>query len=272
MSLAPLRAVPMKPTTNSDVTNMRSFSLTPQFTFVHDLLIALSHVDVRALTVNLLGITMLALAFVTGFPQARHALVNETLAGVSMSGLINGSLSSIAWLTWAAGNSLWWIVASCLAGAPALVATWWAVQRSGTVILRRELLLPAVWAAALLGSALVDHFGRVDTMSVILGTSLLWYMLPAVVEVWRSSDVSGVSAASWWLTLTCAFVGATYGIVAGVPAELIYGALSALGTALILLRLAQKSTVWCSVCGVAKDCWCLVDDELHQRESDVLAA
>ena len=64
MSLARLRAVPMKPTTNSDVTNMRSFSLTPQFTFVHDLLIALSHVDVRALTVNLLGITMLALAFV----------------------------------------------------------------------------------------------------------------------------------------------------------------------------------------------------------------
>ena len=272
MSLARLRAVPMKPTTNSDVTNMRSFSLTPQFTFVHDLLIALSHVDVRALTVNLLGITMLALAFVTGFPQARHALVNETLAGVSMSGLINGSLSSIAWLTWAAGNSLWWIVASCMAGVPALLATWWAVPRSGVTIHRRDLVISGVWGVTLMASALVDHVGHLDTMSIVLGTSLLWYLLPAVVEVWRSSDVSGVSAASWWLTLTCAFVGATYGIVAGVPAELIYGALSALGTALILLRLAQKSTAWCSVCGLAKDCWCLVEDELHQRESDVLAA
>ena len=251
---------------------MRSAFAMPQFTFLHDLMVSLSHLDVRSLTINVLGITMLALAFITGFPQARHALVNETLAGVSMSGLINGSVASIAWIGWALGNSLYWIVATVLAGVPALLATWWAVHRSGTAIERKELVLPALWTVALIGSALTDHFAHMDTMSILLGTSLLWYMLPAVIEVWRAPDVSGVSAASWWLTLTCAVIGAAYGIVAQVPAELIYGGLSALGTSLILLRLAQKSAAWCAVCGAAEECWCRISEELHEHDSEVLAA
>jgi uncharacterized protein with PQ loop repeat len=250
---------------------MRNLNI-PSIPSLHAVMVSLGHLDLRSLTINLLGLTMLALAFITGFPQARHALVNETVAGVSMSGLINGSLSSIAWLTWALGNSLFWIVASCAAGIPALLATWWAVRRSGTPIQRRELFLPALWAAALVGSAALDHWAHLDTMSLVLGTSLLWYLLPAVVEVWRASDVSGVSAASWWLTLTCAFVGATYGVVASVPAEVIYGGLSAVGTVLILVRLAQKSRVWCELCGRANECWCRLEDELLDDASKVWAA
>ena len=258
--------------TKTDVTTMRSAFASPQFTFIHDLMTSITHPDLHTLTVNLLGLSMLALAFITGFPQARHALVNENLAGVSMSGLINGSVSSIAWLTWAMSNSLMWIVASCLAGVPALLATWWAVRRSGTTIRRKDLVLPAVWTGGLVASAVVDYFAGIDTMSVLLGTSLLWYMLPAVVEVWRVHDVSGVAAASWWLTLTCSFVGAAYGLVAAVPAEIIYGGLSALGATLILVRLAQKSAAWCAVCGAAEECWCRIAEELGELDNDPIAA
>ncbi len=251
---------------------MRSAFVSPQFTFLHDLMASLTHLDLHTLTVNLLGISMLALAFITGFPQARHALVNETLAGVSMSGLINGSLSSVAWLAWAMSNSLYWIVGSCLAGVPAILATWWAVHRSGTTIHRRDIVVSVSWAAVLGVSALVDHYAHLSTMSVVLGTSLLWYMLPAVIEVWRVQDISGVSAASWWLTLTCAAVGVSYGLVAHVPAEIIYGGLSALGSSLILIRLAQKSAVWCSVCGAAQECWCHIAHELDELDNDPIAA
>lgn len=250
---------------------MRNFNI-HSIPSLHDVMISLTHLDLRSLTINLLGVSMLALAFITGFPQARHALINETVAGVSMSGLINGSLSSLAWLAWALGNSLFWIVASCMAGIPALLATWWAVRRSGTVIARREMILPALWATALIGAALLGHWTHVDTMSIVLGTSLMWYLLPAVVEVWRASDVSGVSAASWWLTLTCAAVGATYGVVAAVPAEIIYGGLSAAGTIVVLVRLAQKSRVWCDLCGRLNECWCLLDDEVLEQESTMWAA
>jgi len=251
---------------------MRSAFVSPQFTFLHDLMTSLTHLDLHTLTVNLLGLSMLALAFITGFPQARHALVNENLAGVSMSGLINGSVSSIAWLTWAMSNSLIWIIASCLAGVPALLATWWAVRRSGTTVHRKDLVLPALWAGGLVASAAIDQVAHLQTMSILLGTSLLWYMLPAVIEVWRVSDVSGVSAASWWLTLACSFVGAAYGLVAHVPAEIIYGGLSALGSTLILVRLAQKSALWCSVCGAAEECWCRIAEELDELDNDPIAA
>ncbi len=251
---------------------MRSAFVSPQFTFLHDLMTSLTHLDLHTLTVNLLGLSMLALAFITGFPQARHALVNENLAGVSMSGLINGSVSSIAWLTWAMSNSLIWIIASCLAGVPALLATWWAVRRSGTMIRSKDLVLPALWAGGLVASAAIDQVAHVQTMSVLLGTSLLWYMLPAVIEVWRVSDVSGVSAASWWLTLACSFVGAAYGLVAHVPAEIIYGGLSALGSTLILVRLAQKSAAWCAVCGAVEECWCRIAEELDELDNDPIAA
>ena len=140
------------------------------------------------------------------------------------------------------------------------------------MIRSKDLVLPALWAGGLVASAAIDQVAHVQTMSVLLGTSLLWYMLPAVIEVWRVSDVSGVSAASWWLTLACSFVGAAYGLVAHVPAEIIYGGLSALGSTLILVRLAQKSAAWCAVCGAVEECWCRIAEELDELDNDPIAA
>jgi hypothetical protein len=115
--------------------------------------------------------------------------------------------------------------------------------------------VPALWSATLLLALLVTPV-LPTAFATVLGASVLWYVTPAALTAWRSADVSGIAAGTWLLLLADGLVAGAYGVLADVPAYLVYAVTAALGAMAVLARLWWRWSPDCGECPPVAGCVC----------------
>ena len=194
---------------------------------------------------------VLALAF--GLPQLFRVRRTGSVAGVSLPSVTNTVVSTTAWLVYGAHLHDFWVVLTAAVGLPSLVATFVAVVRRSDD--RTGMWLPLVWAALLAGAAALMPALPV-LFPAVLGASALWYVTPAAVTAWRSADVSGIAAGTWLLLALDGLVAGAYGVVASVPAYLVYCAVALVGACIVLARVYWRWAPECGECSPLTGCVC----------------
>jgi uncharacterized protein with PQ loop repeat len=183
------------------------------------------------------GTVLLAVGF--SIPQLVHMRRSRSAAGVSLAAVINSAISFLAWTLHAASIGDAWLIASSAVGLPGAAATSVVAWRCGAS--RSGLWLPALWVVTLVVAATSDLTGTTSLFGIVVGASVTWLVLPAVVKAWLSQDVSGLAASSWWVLASEGALFLGYGLLRAVPASTVYGVLCLLGSFGVLSRLALAS-------------------------------
>jgi uncharacterized protein with PQ loop repeat len=194
---------------------------------------------------------LLALSF--GVPQFLHVRRTRSVAGISLPSITNSLVSTTAWLAYGVWLGDVWVTVTSIVGLPALAAAGWVALRHGAS--RRGMWVPALWSATLLLALLVTPV-LPTAFATVLGASVLWYVTPAALTAWRSADVSGIAAGTWLLLLADGLVAGAYGVLADVPAYLVYAVTAALGAMAVLARLWWRWSPDCGECPPVAGCVC----------------
>jgi uncharacterized protein with PQ loop repeat len=183
---------------------------------------------------DLLGLASVVIAAWFAVPQLTRLLRTGSTAGLSMTSLVNSTISLVAWTLYGVAHGSAWVVASSVVGLPSILATAMLARRDG---LRLESALPWVWSWLLLVTACADAVAGTAGLDVVLGCSILWFVAPAAVTAWRSPDVSGIAWQTWALLALDGVVFGLYGLTSGIGADRVYGATALLGAGLVGARL-----------------------------------
>lgn len=179
--------------------------------------------------------SVLAVAAPTAFlvrlvPQPMRLARTGVDEGVSPLAAFNQVLSEAAWLAYgllAQRVSIWLV--SALAVFPSAWQAALLLPRS-----RRSDVLGATTFAA----AIAVAWGT-GVLGAALGASVLVTTGPQVVRALRSDDVSGIAAATWWLSLLDAGLWGAYGWVIGDMALVGYWCVLTACALTVLGRLAR---------------------------------
>jgi uncharacterized protein with PQ loop repeat len=199
------------------------------------------------------GMLTTALAVAFGIPQFLHVRRTGSVAGVSLPSISNTLVSTTVWLLYGLHLHDFWVCLTSFAGIPAMAATLWLVVRRGGS--RDGMWIPVAWAALLAAAALLTPSAPA-LFPAVLGCSILWFITPAAVTAWRSADVSGIAAGTWWLVGAEGAVGGVYGVVAGVPAYVVYAVVAVTGALVVLARLWWRWSPACGSCAPRPGCTC----------------
>lgn len=180
------------------------------------------------------GTVLLAVGF--SIPQLLHMRRRRSAAGVSLAAVLNSAISFLAWTVYALSIGDAWLIASSAVGLPGAVATAVIAWRCGAPT--SGLWSPALWVATLTATAVSDLVGTTSLFGLVVGASITWLVLPAVVKAWQSQDVSGLAASSWWVLASEGALFLGYGVIRTVFASTVYGVLCLLGSFGVLGRLA----------------------------------
>lgn len=183
--------------------------------------------------------TLLAAAYTV--PQFRKLRRMTTAAGVSVAALASSTISGVAWTVFGVLEHQVWVALPAAVAVPAtagaLTLAWF---RGGS---RARLWVPAVWLAVVASTGVSAIWVGSGPATVVLGCSVALLVTPAALTAWRSHDVSAIAASAWSLMIVDAFVAGTYGVLAGVDANLIYAAVATTGSLAILLRISLPAHV-----------------------------
>jgi uncharacterized protein with PQ loop repeat len=182
------------------------------------------------------GVGTVLLSVAVSVPQYLHLRRGGTAAGVSLPSVLNSAVSFLAWTVFAVSIADGWLIVSSAVGLPFAVITVLAAWRAGAT--RAGLWLPALWVAVLLSVATADLVTGSRAVPVVIGASIGWMLVPAVLKAWTSRDVSGIAAGSWWVQTAEGVLFLGYGVAAGVSASALYGMVAATGSGAVLARLA----------------------------------
>ncbi len=205
------------------------------------------------LVVSVVGAVTVVLALAFGVPQWLRVRRTGSVSGISLPSIVNSLVSTTAWLLYGLHLHDVWITATSVAGLPALVVTATAVLRLGGS--RSGLWIPAAWAAVLVTAALLGPV-LPTAFPTVLGASVLWYVTPAASTAWRSADVSGVASGTWMLLALDGGLAGAYGVLAEVPASIVYAAVASLGAVVVLARLWWPWAPACGECAPVTGCEC----------------
>lgn len=184
---------------------------------------------------DLLGLTSVVISFWFAVPQLTRLVRTGSTAGLSLTSLANSTISLVAWTLYGVAHGSVWVTVSSLVGLPAIVATAVLAGRDG---LRLRPALPLAWAGLLLVTSAVDGLAGTTGLDTVLGCSILWFVAPAAVTAWRSSDVSGIAWQTWALLALDGVVFGLYGLASGIGADRVYGTATILGALVVSSRLA----------------------------------
>ena len=190
---------------------------------------------------TLMGALGVALSVAFTVPQLRRLRRDGSPAGVSLTGLANSTVSLAAWTAYGVVHARGWVVASSVVAGPATLATLVLGVRAGAP--RARLAVPALWGGLLAGVACLDVLTGRRLLDVALGLSIAWLVVPAAVAAWRSTDVSGIAASTWWVLAAEGVVFGVYGSTGHVYADAVYGVAALAGAAVVLTRLALPAAV-----------------------------
>lgn len=188
---------------------------------------------------HVLGLATVVLAVALSAPQLHALLTTGRTCGVSLASLLCSTISFTAWTVHAVQVGDAWLLTSSAVGVPGQALTTWCAWRAGAS--REGLLVPACWAVLVSVVLAWDGLHGTVVAAPIVGSSILWMVVPAAVTAWRSTDVSGIAAGTWWVLLGEGALFLGYGVAAGaVLAPTVYGAACLAGSMCVLARLAVR--------------------------------
>lgn len=189
-----------------------------------------------SLVLNLLVITASVLGSWMAFPQARRLVRTRDVGGVSAS-----------WIGVSMALNSWWI-------AYGVAAHVWAVIPVSIVSLALYVTIAVVFVqtagrdavGGLLGGSLLLGmiplpfvlYGGWEFAGFAIGLCYGLQLLPAVVGVYRTRELTGVSAATWFIAALEATIWFVYGLGVSDIALVFAGAVGTAMSVLILGRLA----------------------------------
>lgn len=184
----------------------------------------------------LFGLATVALAVGFSVPQLVRLRRTGDANGISLAATTNSAISFTAWTWYALVEADLWLLLSSAVGIPGGVATVVLAWRRGAA--RQGLAVPVVWTAVLLGCSALDALLGASMFAVAVGASVLWLLVPALTTAYRTHDLSGVAVGSWLVLAAEGALFLGYGLLASVPASVLYGVVTLVGCAAMLARLA----------------------------------
>jgi uncharacterized protein with PQ loop repeat len=173
-------------------------------------------------------------AVAVNVPQTLRLLRTRTAAGMDLAAMVNSAISFFAWTAYALWIQDGWILAGSALGLPGAVLAAWLTWRCGAA--RDTLWLPALWSTILACSALLDLVGGRGTLPFVIGASVVWLVVPAVVTAWRSHDVTGIAPGFWWVLVVEGSLFLGYGLLAAQRVAIVYGVVTLAGSFAVLAR------------------------------------
>jgi uncharacterized protein with PQ loop repeat len=194
--------------------------------------------------------TILAVGY--GVPQWLKVRRTGSVAGVSVPSISCALVSAVAWVLYGVWLQDIWVVLTSGAAIPGLTAALVVLLRSHAS--RQGLWMTWAWVATILAAAAAVPVTEAP-ITLVLGGSILWYVAPAMWTAWTSADVSGISRGAWILLLVESAVCTAYGVLADVPAYLVYAGIASIGAISVLVRLALPAQE-CGACPPLRACGC----------------
>jgi len=188
------------------------------------------------LALNLLMLIATVVGSAMALPQARRLVRTRCVEGISAIWIGVSLALNAWWFAYGIGAEVWAVipvsVISFLIYATIAVVY---VRTTGWVGLSTIALgfvvlgfVPVPFAAA----------GGWELLGIAIGLCYGLQLLPAVVGVYRSRDLAGVSAATWLLAVVESIIWFVYGVAARDSALTLAGVVGVAMSALILVRLA----------------------------------
>ena len=181
--------------------------------------------------VALLGGLGTVVGLVRAMPQLLRLARTGDVHGVSIDTAATSSVISFGWATYGVMTEQWGVaVATASSG---FVFANVAVLAIGLGRPPRELWTAPLWLLVLVGALVVagsDGLGFLLPLSVLVGN------LPQVVTAYRESDLRGLSAPTWALSVADGAVWEAYALAAGDVSIAVFGILQMTTSGLIVLR------------------------------------
>ncbi|MGZ4710274.1 MAG: hypothetical protein ACXWBN_16185 [Acidimicrobiales bacterium] len=191
---------------------------------------------------DVLGLLASGVFLVRLLPQPLRLARTGVAAGVSPLSALNSMLTMIAWVSYGliAGLPLVWVVS-----VVALVPGVWTVVLLRRDVTRRDLTWAGAWLAVQVLAA------SVGLLVAVLAAGVLVTQGPQVVRALRERDLTGLAAATWWLSLLDASTWGAYGLAVGDAALVAYGVVLASSAGIVLSRIRITRRAVIEVAAVA---------------------
>lgn len=182
---------------------------------------------------DVLGLIASAIFLVRLLPQPIWLARSGVAAGVSPLAGLNGTISALAWLAHGleADLPIVWVVS-----AIALVPGLW----TNALLARRTTRTDVLWSSVWLGSLVVAWFA--GAFALALGGGVLVSQGPQLVRALRESDLSGLTPATWWISILDAASWGAYGWAVRDAAILGYFAVLTTCAVVVLVRIRVTRT------------------------------
>lgn len=165
--------------------------------------------------------TTLTIAIV--IPQAIRLWTTRDPSGLSLAGLLNGSVGYAAWVAYLSVQGQWIpMVATAIAGVVWVGTAAYVAMRVGL----SSAVLSSVAAYAVTLSALATI--STSAFGVALSFGAVWSGLPSVAEAWRAQQISGISVGTWGLYVAESLAWLAWALMEKDFIVGLYGALAAL--------------------------------------------
>ena len=161
-------------------------------------------------------------------PQPIRLARTGVASGVSPLAALNSMLTMVAWVSYGliVGLPLVWVV-SVIALVPGI----WTVLLLRRDVSRRDLSWAGGWLALQVVAALCGLLVGVLAVGVLVTQG------PQVLRALRESDLRGLSASTWWLSIVDAATWGAYGLAVGDPALVGYGLVLSTSAIIVLTRI-----------------------------------
>lgn len=185
---------------------------------------------------NLLVLIASVLGSAMAFPQARRLVRTRCVEGISASWIGVSLALNAWWFAYGVGAGVWAVV-------PVSVISFLIYATIAVVYVRttgRSGLSTVALGFLALGFVPVPFavIGGWQLLGIAIGLCYGLQLLPAVVGVHRTRELSGVSSATWFLAVVESIIWFVYGLAARDSALTLAGVIGVAMSALILVRLA----------------------------------
>lgn len=174
------------------------------------------------------------IGLVRAVPQLRRLLRTGDPHGVSVDTAATSSVISFGWVTYGLFTAQLPVATATFSSAVVFAAIASVTLRLGRSL--AEIRTAPIWYFVLLASLL---FGGTGGLGAVLAFSVLVGNLPQVITAFREPDLSGLSTATWALSMCDGAVWLAYAIAGNDPSILAYGVLQLVTSSLIVARRVQ---------------------------------
>lgn len=167
------------------------------------------------------------------WPQILRLVRTGDIAGVSLSWATLGVATNGAWFAYALHEELWF-AAPCTVAMVCFYSALGVVLVRHGVAARRPVALALAWSVLM---ALIGVVGGWSALGIVLGLAYAVQVAPSVWSAYRTWAPSGISPATWAISIVEIALWGTYGVAESDPAVMTFAFTGVLAGGAILARL-----------------------------------